>query len=548
MKTLLSSLLFRKLLGIVVACLLVSQITMTLTSIHRLKAKYLNSFQFNARAVAVQFEELILDTLDWGGDIYEVGRQDVPRMDMLFSHPQFEKILTRIAVTDAEGRVLGHANHSQIPPLLSKNTLQQLQSARGQIVSIRDGRSYDTYVPIVHSDVLQGFILVGFEGDLIDQVIRDDIYGMILENIVLTCGFFLIFVVGFILGVNHNVIRPLNNMIQKIQYIQKSADMSVRVEVYSEDEIGMLAVRFNQMMEVMQRAKVTLQGMLQQYEGQVDEEQKAHGLLAETVFHAHQVSNQLCFVMDGNEWDDVVALESVSRPLINALEQTDSLYTRNKQVVCTSDSEIPARTENLNNIIEIAENMLCLARELPGIMKDWFSFHEGVLELDKHQMAIQKLQARNRHLTLTMSMSSHSLAGKVMGRKKVLVVGWDKLERGILERVLAFQYFDVQVVPDAIRCLELLMPLDFQPDIIVMETVLPGMNGVVLASKIRKMPAYQIVPILFISESGDFHAQAKSIPFSGFILGRPRFETLDSYLWQMLIYYHYTSSDGIVES
>lgn len=543
MNTLFKSRLFRKMLSIVVMCLLMSQTTMTLINIQRLEAKYLHSFQFNARAVAIQFEELILDSLDWGGQINEIGTKDVHRMDMLFSHPQFQKILTHMAVVDTDGRILSQTSHSTLPSFLEEQTYQHVTTANG-VYSERNGKSFDTFVPIWHEEKVQGYIWVGFAADLIDEVVEKDMWQMILEDTILTLGFFLIFLFGFTIGIHKHVIRPIQCVIQRIQYIKESSDTSIRIPIISGDEIGYLANQFNQMMEGIEKAKAVLQNMLNQQQKREQEELRHHHNLGMLLRSTQDLSTQICVALDGNDWRDVEAIARQAKPLRKVIHHnySDTLNEAQSDTVLVASSPELQRQATRQHIAGLACDIVHIAHKMPRMMEDWQKPASTTSD-SENPLVVEhsRLYSENRHLKLLLSMYDHYMAHYALGRKKVLVVGWETSMRQKLSNFLEITYFDQHAVPDAKSCLELLLAARFAPDIIIIEIALPGMNGVVLGSKLRTIPRYESVPILFFGEPY-WEESTFGVSMSAFLAGEPDIQKLDAQLWKILTLYHYSAN------
>jgi DNA-binding response OmpR family regulator len=88
-----------------------------------------------------------------------------------------------------------------------------------------------------------------------------------------------------------------------------------------------------------------------------------------------------------------------------------------------------------------------------------------------------------------------------MAMYKVLVVDDDKSARTLLTIMLKRKGFDPMVAENSVDALEQLNHTI--PDLIILDYMLPGMNGIELCRTIRQRPDTAKVPILMLSARGD---------------------------------------------
>jgi len=91
----------------------------------------------------------------------------------------------------------------------------------------------------------------------------------------------------------------------------------------------------------------------------------------------------------------------------------------------------------------------------------------------------------------TASSSSHSKP-----KKRVLVADDDAAISRLLERVLTRE-FDVVTASDGTGALALAK--EIRPQLLILDVMMPGMDGFELASKIRLVPELKNVPIIFLT-------------------------------------------------
>lgn len=86
----------------------------------------------------------------------------------------------------------------------------------------------------------------------------------------------------------------------------------------------------------------------------------------------------------------------------------------------------------------------------------------------------------------------------------IMVVDDDPNLRVLLQQMLAFRGFKVV---EAENGADALLKIDKQPvDAIVLDVMMPVMNGIEVCKKLRKKPAYQDTPIIMLS--GKVHQEA----------------------------------------
>lgn len=82
----------------------------------------------------------------------------------------------------------------------------------------------------------------------------------------------------------------------------------------------------------------------------------------------------------------------------------------------------------------------------------------------------------------------------------VLAVDDDPEVLGTLGRVLEFEGFNTKLASngqDALAVLE-----DFSPDLVILDIIMPGMDGIAVCSRLRSMARFTSLPILFLTAKG----------------------------------------------
>jgi CheY-like chemotaxis protein len=84
--------------------------------------------------------------------------------------------------------------------------------------------------------------------------------------------------------------------------------------------------------------------------------------------------------------------------------------------------------------------------------------------------------------------------------KKVLVVDDHADIRRLIRMTLDFEDFEVREAPDGPQALAVLQ--SWTPDAILIDVMMPGMDGFTLCRTIREQPATRDIPVLFLSARG----------------------------------------------
>ncbi|MGB2925893.1 MAG: response regulator [Limnothrix sp.] len=84
---------------------------------------------------------------------------------------------------------------------------------------------------------------------------------------------------------------------------------------------------------------------------------------------------------------------------------------------------------------------------------------------------------------------------------KILVVEDSMSQREMISELLRNSGLDVEVAGDGVEALENLKL--FQPDLIVLDIVMPRMNGYELCRRIKSEPKTQDIPVVMCSSKGE---------------------------------------------
>jgi len=88
---------------------------------------------------------------------------------------------------------------------------------------------------------------------------------------------------------------------------------------------------------------------------------------------------------------------------------------------------------------------------------------------------------------------------------KILVVDDDNTSRLVLLKTLAQDGHEVLEAPTAVRALQMLEEREEPPDLIISDIVMPFMDGMEFATKVREDPRLTHTPILLCTALADRH-------------------------------------------
>ena len=186
----------------------------------------------------------------------------------LYDYKQVERIITSS---------LTYENIAYITVFDKGGTL--VVSATEQNISSED-LDLEEY-EMVSSGTVIGSIEVGFSREYIDEQIRRTTRALIFG----LAGFLILVGLALFTLINRSVINPLGAFTKTVREID-SENLSLRVNIHSEDELGVLAGSFNQMAESLEKSHTALKkahGELQQWSGDLQKSEEKYRTLTENI-------------------------------------------------------------------------------------------------------------------------------------------------------------------------------------------------------------------------------------------------------------------------
>ena len=102
-----------------------------------------------------------------------------------------------------------------------------------------------------------------------------------------------------------------------------------------------------------------------------------------------------------------------------------------------------------------------------------------------------------------------------MSEARVLLVHDELSSAGVFGLILAGEGYHVTVAADARQALGRLD--EARPDVLVVDFMMPGMNGAELVKAIRETPSYAQLPVLLISGAPEAALRGYKFSYDGFL-------------------------------
>ncbi|HLD29762.1 MAG TPA: response regulator [bacterium] len=84
-----------------------------------------------------------------------------------------------------------------------------------------------------------------------------------------------------------------------------------------------------------------------------------------------------------------------------------------------------------------------------------------------------------------------------MEKKKILIADDEESTRNLMDFVLSKEGFEIFQAPNGKTALKL--ALELRPDLLILDIVMPDMNGYTLFQEIKKLPSLKNTPMIFSS-------------------------------------------------
>lgn len=100
---------------------------------------------------------------------------------------------------------------------------------------------------------------------------------------------------------------------------------------------------------------------------------------------------------------------------------------------------------------------------------------------------------------------------------RILVVDDEAFIRMYLEEVLAEEGHEVRTAPEGRAALALLRDGGLPPHLILLDLMMPGMNGWEFRAEQVRDPVLAAIPVVLLSGAGDVQAEARRMGVQGYV-------------------------------
>ncbi len=266
-KTILSILVF------IVLCSLVSGLIVFLVIQYELTSKYGADKEATIESLSYSLKP-VLDSNDY----QQVDR--ILESNLIYEHVAF------IAVFDSNGTLIGS--------------------------DTKNGVNANDYAKESHDITVDGLILGSFEIGFSREYVNDLAFWTTLILVVTLVSFLFLAGIALIFFTRHSVIKPIENFTRTINSIGPSK-LSARLDIQTEDEIGMLARSFNRMAGDLENSQNALQEARNELEQKVEARTRGERRRAEQLREINEVSRRISAIL---------SLDELLPYVVNSLQET----------------------------------------------------------------------------------------------------------------------------------------------------------------------------------------------------------------------------------
>lgn len=260
-----------KILIITVLTFLIAISVNTILISRTFKKEYSAALQSKMDVVANNLKSQIERLLNLGITIEDIEGFEQQCQEILQKNDEMAYVM----VAETNGRILFHNDpnrHDTIEPAILKAIEHKYNQGTACLSEVNGRQYYNMVVPVGNtlgnSEIV---VVVGTPMEIINSKIKDfHYYSSIVALISLSLATFLL-----LATLSVSVTTPLSKLVNTIQYIHDSSDLSKRVEITSRDELGDLARSFNRMTGDLQSTTTSIDNLNKE----IAERRKAEQLL-----------------------------------------------------------------------------------------------------------------------------------------------------------------------------------------------------------------------------------------------------------------------------
>jgi PAS domain S-box-containing protein len=266
-----------KIVLIVVGAVLIGLVAVLSTSTYLFTDAYISSLHSRSTAIAQGLKTQMDRILQLGIDLDSLVGFDRQCKDVVDTYDGIEFAM----VTGRDGAILFHSNASKSGgKLVDRGLLAAVRTAAESTSDYTsEGASgHASVVPIFAIDGAHlGSVVVGLSARVIDDKVRKIVVAVLGVGLL----FLMVGTAALVVVLSYSISRPMNVLINSIELIRSNtADLSRRVELRSEDELGTLARAFNDLMQSLQDTTVSKASLAAAYDALRESEAKYRELVS----------------------------------------------------------------------------------------------------------------------------------------------------------------------------------------------------------------------------------------------------------------------------
>jgi diguanylate cyclase (GGDEF)-like protein len=159
---------------------------------------------------------------------------------------------------------------------------------------------------------------------------------------------------------------------------------------------------------------------------------------------------------------------------------------------------------------------LMLAQQLTAPDRAIAMFADGIagvsLTLDEYGVAPTDAAPKS-YIDASEAVTQSSWTGDERVLSKILVIDDDPFSAGLIDSCLRSAGFTSATCPDPERALDMIN--SELPDLIILDVVMPKVDGFDLCRRVRSHPALQFTPIIFVTRRGDVEQRVRGLEVGG---------------------------------
>jgi DNA-binding response OmpR family regulator len=94
-------------------------------------------------------------------------------------------------------------------------------------------------------------------------------------------------------------------------------------------------------------------------------------------------------------------------------------------------------------------------------------------------------------------------------RAHILLVDDEEINLTLLERILTLEHYSIAKARDGIEALDKFEK--YQPDLVILDLVMPRLNGYEVCVRLKRLPSAKSVPILLLTSMSDDDSRQKAL-------------------------------------